>query len=104
MKKPVITEIYACNGALSHYALIDTETGEKLWSEAPDECEAMGFPVKNDILLDVNGSLGELINDLDNLKRYDCECFGEGGVTFDDKEDGDHIDAFDMVEIIDNYR
>jgi len=40
MKKPEIIEVYADNGVLSHYALINIETGEKLWSEAPGEdCE-----------------------------------------------------------------
>jgi len=45
MKKPIVTEVFACNGGHSHYVLIDSETGDKLWSEAPEECEAMGFPV-----------------------------------------------------------
>jgi hypothetical protein len=46
MEKPMIIEVYADNGDLSHYALIDTNTGEKLWSEAPEECKAIGYPVK----------------------------------------------------------
>lgn len=46
MKKPQVIEIYTDNGALSHYALIDTNTGEKLWSQNPEECKSMGFPVK----------------------------------------------------------
>jgi hypothetical protein len=37
MKKPTIVEIFADNGEHSHYALIETETGELLWSEAPEE-------------------------------------------------------------------
>ena len=47
MKKPEVIEVYADNGQLSHYALIDTETGNKLWSEEPEECKAMGYPVVN---------------------------------------------------------
>lgn len=47
MKKPEVIEVYADNGQLSHYALVDVETGNKLWSEAPEECEAMGYPVVN---------------------------------------------------------
>lgn len=47
MNKPQVIEIYADNGALSHYALIDVETGEKLWSEDPEECKAMGHPVED---------------------------------------------------------
>lgn len=45
MKKPEIIEIHTDNGALSHYALINVENGEKLWSESPKECRAMGHPV-----------------------------------------------------------
>lgn len=37
MKKPIIVERYADNGAFSHYALINEETGDLLWSEAPKE-------------------------------------------------------------------
>lgn len=37
MEKPTIVERFADNGEHSHYALIETETGELLWSEAPEE-------------------------------------------------------------------
>ena len=37
MNRPTIVERFADNGDHSHYALIDTETGELLWSEAPEE-------------------------------------------------------------------
>jgi hypothetical protein len=37
MNKPIIVERYADNGSFSHYALIQEETGELLWSEAPEE-------------------------------------------------------------------
>ena len=53
MKKPKVIEIYSDNGDLSHYALINVENGEKLWSESPNECKAMGYPVK-DTYVDVN--------------------------------------------------
>lgn len=46
MKQPLVIEIYADNGEFSHYALIDIDTGEKLWSENPDECRAKGNPVE----------------------------------------------------------
>ena len=45
MKKPLILEVFADNGLHSHWALVDTQKGEKLWSEDPTECEAMGYPV-----------------------------------------------------------
>ena len=47
MKKPIVIEVFADNGELSHYALINHENGEKLWSENPEECKAMGYPVTN---------------------------------------------------------
>ena len=37
MKKPFVQENFADNGAFSHYSLIDSQTGETLWSEYPDE-------------------------------------------------------------------
>ena len=45
MKKPLIIEIFADNGQHSHWALLDMEDGVKLWSENPEECKAMGYPV-----------------------------------------------------------
>ncbi len=57
MKKPEVIEIYACNGALSHYALVDIDTGEKLWSEAPEECIANGHPVVYNGLVEINNVL-----------------------------------------------
>ena len=68
MKKPEVIEVYADNGQLSHYALVDTETGNKLWSEAPEECEAMGHPVVN--------------NDCIHSVSKCCEC----GVELNEKE------------------
>lgn len=43
--KPLVIEVYADNGELSHYALVDKETVKKLWSGDPEECKAMGYPV-----------------------------------------------------------
>lgn len=37
MKKPVIVEKFADNGEHSHWSLVDCETGELLWSQAPEE-------------------------------------------------------------------
>ena len=45
MKEPKVISIKADNGEHSNYALINVGGGEKLWSEAPEECAAMGFPV-----------------------------------------------------------
>lgn len=35
MEKPTIVEIFADNGAHSHWTLVNSENGEKLWSENP---------------------------------------------------------------------
>ena len=43
--KPILAEAFADNGAHSHWYLIDGESGEKIWSEDPEECAARGFPV-----------------------------------------------------------
>lgn len=37
MNKPILVERYADNGAFSHWALIQEETGALLWSETPEE-------------------------------------------------------------------
>lgn len=37
MNKPILIERCADNGAFSHWVLIQEETGDFLWSEAPDE-------------------------------------------------------------------
>ena len=44
--EPMVQPVYADNGEHSHWCLIDKTTGEKLWSENPEECKAMGHPVK----------------------------------------------------------
>ena len=67
MEKPTVIEVYADNGELSHYALIDTKTGEKIWSENPEECSAMGYPVKS---VNVVGST--VVNFIPENKMCDC--------------------------------
>lgn len=44
--EPIVQPVYADNGEHSHWCLIDKNTGDKLWSEDPDECRAMGHTVK----------------------------------------------------------
>lgn len=44
--EPKVIEVFADNGEHSHYTLIDSETGDKLWSEYPEECKAKGYPVE----------------------------------------------------------
>lgn len=44
-EKYVLAEDFADNGEHSHWTLIETKTGRKLWSENPEECKAKGYPV-----------------------------------------------------------
>jgi len=37
MSNPIMLENFADNGEYSHQSLIDSETGNLLWSEAPEE-------------------------------------------------------------------
>lgn len=39
MKKPYVLECFADNGEHSHWELLNSETGETLWSENPEELE-----------------------------------------------------------------
>jgi hypothetical protein len=53
-KKPDIKEfllipVYADNGEHSHYTLIESSTGIKVWSEDPEECRAQGYPVNSQV-------------------------------------------------------
>ncbi|WP_064967999.1 hypothetical protein [Tenacibaculum ovolyticum] len=73
MKKPQIIEVHADNGALSHYALIDVETGKKLWSEAPEECKAMGYPVEGSGLVELSNIYLEDGDDVDKEGIYTVE-------------------------------
>lgn len=75
MKKPEVIEVYADNGQLSHYALIDTETGNKLWSEAPEECKAMGYPVVSEsyIIHECNKCMFE--EKLGFCPKCDTDCY-----------------------------
>lgn len=36
-EKPILEEVFACNGEHSHWKLIDTTTGETLWETPEDE-------------------------------------------------------------------
>lgn len=45
--QPIVAEAFADNGAHSHWYLIDAKTGDKLWSEDPEECAARGFAVSS---------------------------------------------------------
>lgn len=47
MKEPHVISVTNDDGTHSHYALINPENGEKLWSENPEECKAQGYPVKS---------------------------------------------------------
>lgn len=44
--KPTLVEVFHDDGSHSHWSLVETETGVKLWSENPEECKAQGYPVK----------------------------------------------------------
>lgn len=44
--KPTVIDVFNDDGTHSHWALIDTETGTKIWSEFPEECKAQGYPVE----------------------------------------------------------
>lgn len=46
MPAPIISAVHTDNGGHSHWTVIDSLSGEKLWSENPEECKAMGYPVK----------------------------------------------------------
>ena len=45
LEKPTIVEVFNDNGSHSHWSLVDSENGVKLWSENPIECKAQGYPV-----------------------------------------------------------
>lgn len=47
MKKPILIPVLNDDGTISHWALINPENGEKLWSENPEECAAQGYKVKS---------------------------------------------------------
>lgn len=64
MIKPIVSEVFADNGEHNHWVLIDPYNGEKVWSEDPDECKAMGYPVKAS-----NSSIQSQIDLLEELKK-----------------------------------
>ena len=43
--EPKVIEVFSDNGEHSHWTLINPESGVKLWSEDPQECKSMGYPV-----------------------------------------------------------
>lgn len=46
---PILEAVYADNGEHSHYRILDTVTGENLFSEDPEEDARLGLPVKSSI-------------------------------------------------------
>jgi hypothetical protein len=45
-EKPLVVPVYSDNGSFSHWTLLEFGTGKKLWSEDPNECKAMGYPIE----------------------------------------------------------
>jgi hypothetical protein len=48
-KEFLLSPVYADNGEHSHYTLIESSTGIKVWSEDPEECRAQGYPVNSQV-------------------------------------------------------
>lgn len=80
LEQPTIVEVFNDNGSHSHWSLVDSENGVKLWSENPTECRAQGYPVessntKNHIEFDKDfmmSALNHYWNDAySNLQRKD---------------------------------
>jgi hypothetical protein len=73
--KPVVVEVFADNGGHSHYALVEGESGKKLWSEDPVECKSMGYPVVSDPdLISRSSVIAELEGmkvERDNIIKYE---------------------------------
>lgn len=67
--KPTIIEVCNDDDSFSHYALVDSATGKKIWSANPVECKAQGYPVKDDPY--------EKINILQKQKRALEDSFSE---------------------------
>ena len=77
MNKPTLIERFADNGEHSHYELIETETGELLWSEDSED-EINQVKILN--IPDVGGSVfltTEEVKDLKRIRNY----FGEHDKT-----------------------
>jgi hypothetical protein len=81
--KPIVQEVFCDNGEHSHWSLINPQTGEKLWSEDPTECKAMGHPVSASaieaLLKDAGKDLPsefliiEKWRELWNLEAHECD-------------------------------
>lgn len=71
----MIIDVFNDDGSHSHYALISTKTGEKLWSENPKECKAQGYPVSSPAS-EAPEEHTEILSAIDNLIAV---LHGDGG-------------------------
>lgn len=46
LEEPTLVEVFNDDGSHSHWSLVDSENGVKLWSENPTECNVQGYPVE----------------------------------------------------------
>lgn len=74
--KPLLVEVFSDNGEHSHWTLVNPLDGSKLWSESPEECKSMGYPVKQS----VNEKLVEALKEL----VYQVEQYSKGEIATQD--------------------
>jgi hypothetical protein len=70
--KFLLIDVFADNGEHSHWALIESATGVKVWSEDPAECKAQGHPVRESGNSE-SVKLTEEKPDFNNFIKDDCQ-------------------------------
>lgn len=95
MEKPTLIEVFCDNGEHSHWTLVKSENGEKIWSENPKECKAMGYPV-------ITENDWKSVDDEKPPINIPIKCFQNNGfIQFRQLilgYDGDHFREFDTNE------
>jgi hypothetical protein len=99
-EKYILSEVFADNGEHSHWTLIESMTGIKVWSEDPEECRAQGHPVKLEANKEVSEEVkGPCMQAIELLEKH-----GFVVLAKDDYDESETTSLREELERVERYK